>query len=41
MYKIYDQWPEIAQESYKSDLDEIQFDKTSHIVFARMGIQVL
>jgi len=37
MYKIYDKCPEIAQESYQSDLDEIQFDKTYHIVFSGMG----
>ena len=37
MYKIYDRWPEIAQEHYKSDLDSIYFDDISHMVFAGMG----
>ena len=26
MYKIYDQWPEIAKKAYESNLEEIFFD---------------
>jgi glucose/mannose-6-phosphate isomerase len=37
MYKIYDKWPEIARESYKSDLDLVDFRDIDHIVFAGMG----
>ena len=37
MYKIYDKWPEIARESYKSDLDIVDFRDIDHIVFAGMG----
>ena len=37
MYEVYDQWPRIAREQYESDLDPIDFDNISHIVFAGMG----
>ncbi|MEM2160084.1 MAG: SIS domain-containing protein [Candidatus Nitrosotenuis sp.] len=37
MYSVYDAWPEIAKESYQSDLSMIDFQKCSHIVFAGMG----
>ncbi|BDQ31799.1 SIS domain-containing protein [Nitrosopumilus zosterae] len=37
MYKIYDEWPKIARESYFSNLSEINFERCSHIVFAGMG----
>jgi len=37
MYKIYDKWPEIAETSFNSDLEEISFDGIDHIVFAGMG----
>ena len=37
MHKIYDQWPEIAKESYESDLEEISCKQIDHIVFAGMG----
>jgi glucose/mannose-6-phosphate isomerase len=37
MYKIYDIWPEIAKESYFSELSEIKFETCDHIVFAGMG----
>lgn len=37
MYEVYNKWPQIAEKSYQANLDEIQFDKTSHIVFAGMG----
>lgn len=37
MHKIYDQWPEIAQESYDSNLEPLDFHDIDHIVFAGMG----
>jgi len=37
MHKVYDQWPEIARESYESDYDQITFDEINHIVFTGMG----
>lgn len=37
MHKIYDQWPEIARESYESDYDGIAFDGVDHIVFVGVG----
>ena len=37
MYKIYDQWPEIAYESFKIKQKSIDIEKIDHIVFAGMG----
>ena len=37
MYKIYDRWPEIARQSYDSDLDIIDFKNIDHVLFAGMG----
>ena len=37
MYKIYDEWPKIARESYKSKQELINFQNIDHIVFAGMG----
>ena len=37
MYKIYDKWPEIARESFESNLESINFKNIDHIVFAGMG----
>jgi glucose/mannose-6-phosphate isomerase len=37
MYKIYDNWPEIAQESFKSNQESVDFENVNHIVFAGMG----
>ena len=37
MYKVYDQWPSIARESYSSSQDVVDLDKIDHIVFAGMG----
>ena len=37
MYKIYDNWPEIARESRKFNLESIDFKNIDHIVFAGMG----
>ena len=39
MHKVlYDRWPEIAKQSFESDLAPVNFDKIDHIVFA--GIRV-
>ncbi|RZD44620.1 MAG: glucose-6-phosphate isomerase [Thaumarchaeota archaeon] len=37
MYKIYDSWPEIAEECYKRVGKQNNFKKPSHIVFAGVG----
>lgn len=37
MHKIYDKWPEIARESYNTDLAQANFERISHIVLAGMG----
>lgn len=37
MYKIYDAWPQIAEESYRSVHDTIDYKNIDHIVFAGMG----
>ena len=37
MYKIYDKWPEIAQESYDTPLESVKFHDIDHIVFSGMG----
>ena len=37
MYKVYDQWPKIARESFESNQKPINFDNIDHIVFAGMG----
>jgi glucose/mannose-6-phosphate isomerase len=37
MYKIYDSWPELAEESYNRVRKKNKFDKPSHIIFAGMG----
>ena len=37
MFKVYDDWPKIAKESYFLDADTIEYQKCSHIVFAGMG----
>ena len=37
MYKIYDQWPEIARRSFESDHEPVDFEDIDHIVFAGMG----
>ena len=37
MYKIYNKWPEIAQESYDASLESVKFHDIDHIVFAGMG----
>jgi glucose/mannose-6-phosphate isomerase len=37
MYKIYDEWPNIARKSFESNQKSINFDNIDHIVFAGMG----
>tara|TARA_Y100001960_G_scaffold321693_1_gene396883 strand:+ start:1140 stop:1352 length:213 start_codon:yes stop_codon:yes gene_type:complete len=37
MYKIYDDWPNIARESYNEKYDKINVKDIDHIVFAGMG----
>jgi len=37
MYETYDQWPQIAKESYNAKVDKIRLDGIDHIVFAGMG----
>lgn len=37
LYTIYDNWPEIARESYKGELEQVDFTGVKHIVFAGMG----
>jgi glucose/mannose-6-phosphate isomerase len=37
MYKIYDKWAEIAEKSFGSDIDPINYENVEHIVFAGMG----
>jgi len=37
MNKVYNKWPNIARESYNSDLELINFNEIDHIVFAGMG----
>lgn len=37
MYKIYNEWPKIARESYESDQEPVVFKEIDHIVFAGMG----
>lgn len=37
MHKVYDNWPEIAEKSFNSDLEKINKQEIHHIVFAGMG----
>lgn len=37
MHVIYDQWPDIAKQSYESDYDPVDFHDIDHIIFAGMG----
>ena len=37
MYKIYDDWPNLAKKAYASDLEPANFENIDHIVFAGMG----
>jgi glucose/mannose-6-phosphate isomerase len=37
MYKVYKDWPILAEEAYNSDLETANFENIDHIVFAGMG----
>ena len=37
MYKIYDSWPEIAEENYNRIVEKNNFEKPTHIIFSGMG----
>ncbi len=37
MYKIYDDWSNLAEEAYNSDLKPVDFKNIDHIIFAGMG----
>jgi glucose/mannose-6-phosphate isomerase len=37
MYKIYDDWPNLAKKAYASNLEPANFENIDHIVFAGMG----
>jgi glucose/mannose-6-phosphate isomerase len=37
MYKIYDDWPNLAKKAYTSNLEPVNFETIDHIVFAGMG----
>lgn len=37
MHKIYDKWPEIATDSFNTELESVDFKDIDHIVFSGMG----
>jgi glucose/mannose-6-phosphate isomerase len=37
MYKFYDEWPQIARDSFESKQEPVDFQNIDHIVFAGMG----
>jgi len=37
MFKVYDEWPTIAQKSWEKNYDKFKIKKVKHIVFAGMG----
>jgi len=37
MHKIYDTWPEMAQEAYQTDFAIPDFKNIDHIIFSGMG----
>jgi len=37
MFQTYERWPDIAKKHYNISLDQINVEKTNHIVFAGMG----
>ncbi|RDJ32728.1 MAG: glucose-6-phosphate isomerase [Crenarchaeota archaeon] len=37
MYKIYDQWARIAEESFNNQFEQTDFDEIDHFVFVGMG----
>lgn len=37
MYKVYDEWPQIAKDAYDSTYDPMEYRDIDHVVFAGMG----
>ena len=37
MYKVYDNWPKIARDSFNLEINQINYEGINHIVFAGMG----
>jgi glucose/mannose-6-phosphate isomerase len=37
MYKVYDQWSQIAKDAYNSEIETIDFKDIDHVVFSGMG----
>ena len=37
MYKIYDNWPKIARDSYELEFEPANFSEINHIIFSGMG----
>lgn len=37
LYKVYDDWPNIAKSAYEKDLKKVNFAGIDHIIFAGMG----
>jgi glucose/mannose-6-phosphate isomerase len=37
MYKVYEKWPEIAQQYFENNSQNVDFGNISHVVFAGMG----
>ena len=37
IHEVYDRWPQLAIEAYKSDLEPVNFENIDHIVFSGMG----
>ena len=37
MYKIYDEWPQIARKSFESSQEPVNFENIDQIVFVGMG----
>jgi len=37
MFKVYDEWPEIANNSFGKEFEKLDVDNIDHIVFAGMG----
>jgi glucose/mannose-6-phosphate isomerase len=37
IYQIYDKWPQLAKESYESELEPVTFENINHVVFSGMG----
>jgi glucose/mannose-6-phosphate isomerase len=37
MYLVYEKWPKIAQESFETQQDSVNYDNINHIIFAGMG----